>query len=936
MQKILNVAEKNDAAKTISAILSNGTASNTAGASQYNRVYQFQYDGFSAEPNGLRSNVQMLFTSVTGHLMTVGFSQQNHKKWQTCRPSELFQAPVDRFVPDDMKNVQKNLENLVRTANLLVLWTDCDREGENIGFEVVHVCRNVKRAIPVKRARFSEMTPAAIRRAIANLIAPDERLSEAVECRRELDLRIGAAFTRFQTMRLQKTYQQLNSQVISFGPCQFPTLGFVVDRWRQRSDFVDEEFWKLALTHKSDGENGEQPFHVDFNWARVKLFDDDLVNVICDECKDANLATVTRVDNRQRSKWRPVALDTVELEKAASRWLRINARETMAIAEKLYTSGYISYPRTETNIFPKNLDLRPLVELQTVDGRWVNFAQRVLQNGPNPRNGTKTDNAHPPIHPTKYAPNLPGNEARIYEFIVRHFLACVSRDAIGHECKVEIKIAEENFHAKGLSVIERNYLEVYTYHYWGDKNLPPYQNGQQFVPSKIEVVGGRTVPPSLLTEADLISLMENHGIGTDATHADHIEKIKTREYSTVVDQKFHPCSLGIGLVEGYESIGQRMSKPELRAEMEVDFAAICNGRKTRQQVLDAQLSRYSRAFTALERGAIKLEDAIRKYFGGTSQNAQNGGTRSDQNFPTQTSEPVLKCNRCPCLMYLKQNRRRSHPESQNNAQSMSWEISCDGYPSCKASIYIPNFALAVEVSPTKCPRCSDPSSDNSQELPKLLNFRFKPNSVPPYFGVEYTGCLAGCNSDLLNLFREHADLGPSRSGGSNHTSVHSQSRSYSSSSSSGQTGVTAPRRGASAGGSISQRTANTSRGMTRATSARSTRVSASRGRATSRSSGRSRGTRGANRVGRTSARNSFANARDMSTSNFSEDFSSPFSGAQGSSSFSNNEIPRMNCLCEQQVVERTVRKDGPNQGRKFYCCANRNCDFFLWASDNLN
>ncbi len=126
-----------------------------------------------------------------------------------------------------------------------------------------------------------------------------------------------------------------------------------------------------------------------------------------------------------------------ELEKLASRKLRISAKETMKIAEKLYTQGYakgyfihmsvvysmsvlslhksaclfpsrfISYPRTETNIFPQNLNLTMLVEQQTQDNEWGNFAQRILESGgPTPRNGNKSDQAHPPIHPTKYTNSL--------------------------------------------------------------------------------------------------------------------------------------------------------------------------------------------------------------------------------------------------------------------------------------------------------------------------------------------------------------------------------------------------------------------------------------------------------------------------------------------------------------------------------------------------
>ncbi len=97
---------------------------------------------------------------------------------------------------------------------------------------------------------------------------------------------------------------------------------------------------------------------------------------------------------------------TQELEKLASRKLRISAKETMRIAEKLYTQGLISYPRTETNIFPDSFDLSAIVQQQTADPRWGEFATRVLAAGPTPRHGSKTDNAHPPIHPTNHTSAL--------------------------------------------------------------------------------------------------------------------------------------------------------------------------------------------------------------------------------------------------------------------------------------------------------------------------------------------------------------------------------------------------------------------------------------------------------------------------------------------------------------------------------------------------
>lgn len=203
---------------------------------------------------------------------------------------------------------------------------------------------------------------------------------------------------------------------------------------------------------------------------------------------------------------------------------------------------------------------------------WGEFAQRVLDDGVSPRQGKKSDQAHPPIHPTKLASGLQGNEAKVYEFVVRHFLACVSKNAERHETTVEIDIAGEKFLASGLQILAKNYLEVYIYEKWNAKEIHVYEQRQVFSPTSIEMVNEHTSPPSLLIEADLIALMDKHGIGTDATHADHIDTIKSRQYVGLCDGiNFLPGKLGIGLVMGYDDMGFQMSKPNLRAELKSDL-----------------------------------------------------------------------------------------------------------------------------------------------------------------------------------------------------------------------------------------------------------------------------------------------------------------------------------------------------------------------------
>ncbi|KRX96365.1 DNA topoisomerase 3-alpha, partial [Trichinella pseudospiralis] len=231
MRRVLNVAEKNDASRTIAQILSRGQMNRREGFSKYNKIYEFSCTVFG-------ELCHMVFTSVSGHLLNLDFDSV-YRNWQSVPIEELFTAPVRKCCSPDMQPVLRTLQKEVRMVDLLVIWTDCDREGENIGFEVIGVCLEVKPSLMVKRAVFSELTSQAINRAIGSLTEPNALLSDAVDCRQEMDLRTGAAFTRFQTLRLRDTFRrQLGDKLISYGSCQFPTLGLVVERYKQNQAFI--------------------------------------------------------------------------------------------------------------------------------------------------------------------------------------------------------------------------------------------------------------------------------------------------------------------------------------------------------------------------------------------------------------------------------------------------------------------------------------------------------------------------------------------------------------------------------------------------------------------------------------------------------------------------------------------------------------------------
>ncbi|XP_066952228.1 DNA topoisomerase 3-alpha-like [Macrobrachium rosenbergii] len=187
----------------------------------------------------------MVMTSVSGHLLNYAF-HPSYKNWQSCNPLQLFDAPVSKTCIEGMDPIKRTLEREANLASRLIIWTDCDREGENIGFEVINVCKAIKPTLQIQRAKFSEITFQSVHRALQNLAQPDERQSVAVDVRSELDLRIGAAFTRFQTLRLRRVFPEaLADTLISYGSCQFPTLGFVVERYKAIEQFIPEKFWKI-------------------------------------------------------------------------------------------------------------------------------------------------------------------------------------------------------------------------------------------------------------------------------------------------------------------------------------------------------------------------------------------------------------------------------------------------------------------------------------------------------------------------------------------------------------------------------------------------------------------------------------------------------------------------------------------------------------------
>lgn len=224
---VLNVAEKPSVARALAGVFSRMPQSRDKGM-QREAAQIFTHENVSFphlftqanQPQHFNSNTTqtpqpapgrpvphtMITTSVRGHLASMEFGPQYG--WSRCDPIALFDAPIETMYKDDMQPLYNMLTRLSKNVQAVILWLDCDREGEAIAAEVQQVCleSNPRLQPRIYRARFSTVMDAEIRRALFAVTRLNDAFVQAVQARSQLDLRVGAAFTRFQTLRLQKKF----------------------------------------------------------------------------------------------------------------------------------------------------------------------------------------------------------------------------------------------------------------------------------------------------------------------------------------------------------------------------------------------------------------------------------------------------------------------------------------------------------------------------------------------------------------------------------------------------------------------------------------------------------------------------------------------------------------------------------------------------------
>lgn len=634
---IMHVAEKPSIAQSIAHGLCRGSPNTHRSKLP---VHEFTGPDFPKAPYA--SSCKHKVTSVAGHVFSVDFPQQ-YQSWDSVEPAELFDAPIDKKACQG--SIVRHLKEQAAGVDFIVLWMDCDREGENINFEVLDCCMDLMKKSNtgtnydrVYRAYFSAINPSDIQKAYQALGKPDRNQALSVDARQELDLKVGVAFSRFQTRYFQGRYGDLDSAVLSYGPCQTPTLGFCVQRHIDIETFKPEPYWVLELGIYKRGRQMKALWNSGRSFQKSKVEKLKEITV-----ENEAFAVVQNVVTKDKKQGRPTPMNTVALLKACSKALGIGPHSAMQIAERLYLSGYLSYPRTESTAYPKSFDIVGTLQQQISEPAWGAYVRDLLQAGPaKPRGGVDMGD-HPPITIMRSGHGLSGDMSRVYELVARHFIATVSPDATWRSTRVDFSIAalgdKGQFTLSGKELVSPGFLAVLKHKEYGEENdededeeekqIPEFTKGE-IIPlatsssssnsSKVnvalaDVVRGTltvkekmTTPPTYLTESELISLMEKNGIGTDASIATHIENVIKRNYVTLeTGRRLIPSKLGMVLAQGYHFIDNSLVLPRVRSDIEDQCNKISKGLASREVVVKRALDLFRMKYEGFVKNIDKMD-----------------------------------------------------------------------------------------------------------------------------------------------------------------------------------------------------------------------------------------------------------------------------------------------------------------------------------------
>ena len=581
--------------------------------------------------NGYFEGSKYIVTWALGHLVTLADPEAYDKKYKQWKLEDLPMLP-DQLKLVIIRKTNKQFQTVKRVLNRndvtqVVIATDAGREGELVARWILEKARINK---PIKRLWISSVTDKAIRDGFNNLKPGDNYYSLylAAEARSEADWYVGLNATRALTTK--------HNAQLSSGRVQTPTLAMVAEREKEIKQFKPRPFYGL----QAESTNG-----LSLNWSdqnnNGRIFDKEKANQILAKVKGQK-ARVVSVNRSEKRSFSPPLHDLSSLQQEANKAFGFSGKETLSIMQRLYERHkLLTYPRTDSKFLSSDIvpTLKDRVESVAV-GEYRVAAHGVVKSGIRANksfvNDQKVTDHHAiiPTEETVMLDRLDDRERKIYDLVIKRFLAVLSEPYRYQQTTVQVEIGGEQFSLRENSVVDLGWKRLYQDS--DDQIKVPSVKEGDVLDVAVKLTEGKTTAPPPFTEGTLLQAMENPdkyidtgsraqtqtlketgGLGTVATRADIIDKLFNTHYLEARGKYIHTTSKGRQVLE---LVPADLRSPILTAEWEDQLADIAAGKLKKADFIN-EMKKYARTVV----NDIKNSDSTFKHDNITGTKCPNCG-----------------------------------------------------------------------------------------------------------------------------------------------------------------------------------------------------------------------------------------------------------------------------------------------------------------------
>lgn len=663
---VLIITEKPQAAGKIAAALSDGKERRVTN----NGVSYYELE---------RNKKKIIVACAVGHLFTVAQT----KKGVDYPIFDIAWYPNFQIKKKDFtKKYYSVIEKLAKGASEIVVATDFDVEGEVIGYNIIRFIAGQKDA---KRMKYSSLTAKELQESYDNS-HPTIEWGQAIagETRHFVDWLYGINLSR----ALMSSIKSIGKfKIMSIGRVQGPALNLIVEKEKEIISFKSSKYWQVFITI-NDGKKTLELKYVKDITKKEEL----------EKFKGLVGKKVIALTTKKKEIVNPPApFDLTTLQTESYKFYSITPSQALQIAQKLYLAGVISYPRTSSQKIPDSME--PLKILKKLGSH---FPETQHATKPRPIEGKKSDPAHPAIIPTGNFEKLDGQEKKIYELIVKRFIACFCDSAELENKKVEVDIDNLKFNEKGMEIVKKGWMDVYPTK-MQEKEVKDF-NGEVNI-DKERDEEKETQPPKRYSPASIVTELEKRNLGTKATRANIIETLYDRNY--IKDKSIKATELGIRLIDSLKKHSPVIIDEKLTREIEKDMDNIRESKKELNSKKDIVLKKSHEALTKISDGFKKNEKDI-----GKELDSANTAIWNQEKEDNKLGITCPNCNKG--ILSIKYTPR-----------FRSYFVACSEYPNCKQTFSLPSNSL-IKKTEKICPECNYPMLMSIKKGKRPWVFCFNP------------------------------------------------------------------------------------------------------------------------------------------------------------------------------------------------------------------